>query len=243
MTWSNRLRLLGGFIFVLVIVASATFLLNQRESQATSSSASIESKSYTVGSDYPGSVVREYVEEGEEVQAGERLLTLQSAKLLRDIQGEAGAPESAAYTVTDDGTLTLIATESGVVSNLFAGVGGFVDAGEALATVDRADSLHVVAHFLLEPQDFARVENGAFVEVVLPDRSRVRGAVTDIRVETVRGKADVKIEVQSDEFVRSEPDGFTAPGTPVTAMLQLRDDGPLAGLRNSVLELLDRIGL
>ena len=49
MTWINRLRLLLGLVVVLVTVAGATVILNQRESQVASATASIQAHSYSIG--------------------------------------------------------------------------------------------------------------------------------------------------------------------------------------------------
>ena len=49
MTWINRLKLLTGLLVVLVTVAAATIILNQRESQVASSTASIQALSYSIG--------------------------------------------------------------------------------------------------------------------------------------------------------------------------------------------------
>ncbi len=243
MTWANRLRLLGGFLVVLVIVAGSTLVLNQREGQAASRSAAIEAVSYSVGSDYAGTVIDQYVAEGETVEKGDRLLAIQSATLLGALDSDKGVPESTAYTVTPEGVLTLIATEPGIVSNIEAQVGGFVGAGEALATVDRSGSLFVTADFELDPYNFARIDEGARVEIVLPDHSRVEGTVSTVRVDTVDGQADAEVEVVSEELATSTQGGLIAPGTPVTAIMHLRDEGPLAGLKSSVFQLLEQVGI
>ena len=68
MTWGNRFRLLGGLMLVLAIVGGATLVLNQRENQVASGSASLDAISYSVGSDYAGSVVAESVKAGDQVK-------------------------------------------------------------------------------------------------------------------------------------------------------------------------------
>ncbi|MCU1525095.1 MAG: hypothetical protein JWO18_1989 [Microbacteriaceae bacterium] len=243
MTWSNRFRLLGGMILVFAIVAGATLVLNQRENQVASNSASIEALTYVVGSDYAGSVVNQAVQEGDKVKKGDPLMTIQSATLLRDLESPKGVPPSAAYTVTQDGMVTLTATEPGIVSKIVAPVGGFVDAGEALATIDRSGSIFVLSKFRVDSYDFARIEQGAPVDVILPDNRRVAGTVSAIRVETVGGKADAEIEVKTHGLVDGGYNGLIKPGNPVTAILHLRDDGPLAGVKDSFFSLLRQIGI
>ncbi len=247
MTWTNRFRLLGGLIVVLLVVAGATLVLSQRESQVASRSASIEALPYSVGSDYAGTVVEQFVQEDDAVREGDKLLSIQSTTLLRDLAAEKREkrkhPESTAYTVNKDGILTLVATEPGVVSRIDARVGGFVSAGEPLASIDRQGSLHVLADFRVDPYDFARIEEGAEVDIVLPDHQRIRGQVARVGVDTVGGQADAQIEVSSGGLIDGQHGGLVSPGTPVTAIMHLRDEGPLAGVKNSLFALLEQVGL
>lgn len=243
MTWGNRFRLLGGLLIVLAIVAGATLVLNQRENQVASGSASINAISYSVGSDYAGSVVSQAVKVGDRVRKGDPLMTIQSATLLRDLSSPKTVPVSAAYTVSKDGTLTLTATEPGVVSDIRAQVGGLVGAGQPLATINRTGPFFALAKFRVDSYDFARVEKGARVEIVLPNHQRVTGTVSDVKVQTVGGAADAAIKITSKDLIAGSHDGLVEPGTPVTAIMHLRDDGPLAGVKDSFFSLLEQIGI
>ena len=51
MTWSNRLRLVGGLLVVVLVCAALTLVMNRRLSQATSSTATIRAEVLDVGSD------------------------------------------------------------------------------------------------------------------------------------------------------------------------------------------------
>jgi len=243
MTWGNRFRLLGGLMLVLAIVGGATLVLNQRENQVASGSASLDAISYSVGSDYAGSVVAESVKAGDQVKKGDPLMTIQSATLLRDLSSPKTSPVSTAYTTSTDGTLTLTATQPGIVSSVRAQVGGLVGAGQPLATIDRTGPLFVLAKFRVDSYDFARIQKNARVEIVLPNHKRIMGAVSDVKVQTVGGAADAAIKVTSTDLVAGSNDGLVEPGTPVTAILHLRDNGPLAGVKNSFFSLLEQIGI
>lgn len=244
MTWINRLRLLVGLLVVLVIVAAAALVLNQRESQVASTTASIKALSYSIGSDYPGIVVEQTVKQGDEVVPGQPLMTIQSPALTQVLSSTAiTVPASTAYSVTPEGTLSLLATQPGVISRIDASVGGFVAAGQALATIDRGEDMYVTAEFRLEPYNFARVENGAAVEIILPDHTRLAGEVTDIRVSTVDGKADADLTIASEDLVMGAAGGLVTSGTPVTAILHLKEEGLLAGLKDAWLSFLEQIGL
>lgn len=247
MTWTNRFKLLGGVIGVIVIVAVATLILNKRESQVASTSASISAVSYSVGSDYAGTVTTQSVKEGDKVKKGDPLLTIQSTSLMTYISTLAtqnkSLPTTTAYTVSDNGSLTLIATQPGVVARVRASIGGFVGAGDALVTIDRSGSLYALAKFKLDPYDFSRVQKGAQVEIVLPNTQRVLGKVSVVRVSTVRGQANTEVEVSSRQLDFGGHNGLVEPGTPVTALMHLKDDGPLSGVTNTFRTLLLQVGL
>ena len=69
------------------------------------------------------------------------------------------------------------------------------------------------------------------------------GSVEKIEVQTVSGQAQSTILVSSRGLVEGTDDGLITPGTPVTATLHLRDDGPLAGPSDAFAALLRKIGL
>lgn len=243
MTWSNRFRLFLGMIVVLAVVLGCTLVLSQRETQVDSRSASVKATTYSVGADYAGTVVTQKVNQGDTVKTGQPLLTIQSATLAAALAAKTKVPSSTAYTVTAPGLLTLIATQPGIVSQIGAHVGGFVSAGSALATIDRAGSLFVLADFQLDPYDFSRVQKGARVDLTLPNQEQLAGTVSRISVTTVSGKAEVSIEVRSAQLVRGTHNGLVMPGTPITATLHLRADGPLGGLKETFVSLLHTVGL
>ncbi len=240
MTRSNRIRLFIGLIVVAVIVAASTLILSERESQVESHSAEVKSITYTVGSDYAGTVLSQGVKEGDTVKKGQTLMTIQSASLAAS---HAKMPKSTAYRVSSGGMLTLTATQPGNVQRIGAQVGSFVSAGSAIATIDRSKSLYVLADFRLDPYDFSRIEKGAEVDLILPNQQKLTGKVSRISVKTLNGKADATVEVKSAELVDGTHDGLVAPGTPINATLHLRPDGPLGGLKESFVALLEKIGL
>jgi multidrug resistance efflux pump len=244
MTWANRLRLFVGLIAVVAIVAVATFVLSVRETEVASSSATVKAVSYSVGSDYAGTVVTEKIRAGDPVRKGEPLLTIQSAALAAAVSTKSAVPTSEAYTIARGGMLTLTATEPGVVSSVGAHVGGFVSAGSQLATIDRAGSLYVLAQFRIDPYDFSRIEKGARVELVLPNQRQLVGTVSRINVATTGGgAAKVRVQVKCPGLVLGKDNGLITPGTPISANLRLRDEGPLGGLREMFVSLLQKLHL
>lgn len=243
MTWANRLKLAGGILLVLAVVAACTVVFNQRQHRVLSTSATIVAETYPVGTDYGGIVTRQYVEVGDEVAAGQPLFDVRSLQLQRDIATGQMTDAVLAASVTQDGTSTIVATVDGTVRDVTVPQGGFAQAGSVLASVDRNASLFVEAEFLLSPRDYARIEQGSDVEVLLPNQSVLGGDVTGIEVQTEQGQAMSTLRITGSDLAAQAATGLFQAGTPVQVTLQLRDDGPLAGVGDALRDLLQKVGL
>jgi multidrug resistance efflux pump len=243
MTWKNRIKLFIGFVAVLTVVASLTVVFNQRQSQVPSNSASIEAKRYPVGIDYGGTVTTTEVENGDRVAVGDKLFTLQSPSLQSDLAQGLFKPKTVSYSVEDDGTITLTAAVAGTVAEVSTEAGSFVQAGQVLATIDESGSLFVTAQYVLSARDYARIEEGASVDILLPNQQVVSGSVSSIDVETAEGEAESTVLVTSNGLVDGAFNGLVKRGTPVTATLSLRDDGVFAGVQDGVQDFMRKIGV
>ncbi len=243
MTWASRIKLIAGIVGVLIVAAGLTLVFNQRQSQATSTSASLEAERYPVGIDYGGTVLTSLVKNGDRVTKGETLFTLQSPSLQADLAKGLLKPETITYTVTAGGIITLTAAVAGTVSAVNTQAGSFVQAGQVLAIIDRAGSLFVTAKFALTPREYSRVANGAAVRILLPNQTSIAGTVDSIDVQTVNGNAQTKVKVASTGFIDGAYNGLVKRGTPVTASLALRDDGILSGVRDGFFAFVQKIGL
>ncbi|TFD88007.1 biotin/lipoyl-binding protein [Cryobacterium lactosi] len=243
MTWANRFKLLIGLVAVVGIVAVLTLVFNQRQAQVMSASASIQAAEYPVGSDYGGTVLDRLVDDGDHVRAGQALFTLQSPTLQADLAEGLVTVDSVAYSVADDGVLTLTASVDGTLTDITTERGSFVQAGQVLAVIDKTGSLFVSADFVLTSGDYARIEPGAAVDIVLPNQTRVAGTMDTLDVQTADGQAETTARVVSPDLVDGAADGLMAPGTPVTATIELRDDGLLAGASDGLFSFLRTIGL
>ena len=243
MTWGNRFKLLLGSIVIVAVVAGLTLLFNQRQHQATSSTASIKAVEYPVGSDYAGTVTATFVRQGQVVTKGTQLLTVQSAQLVRDVREKAITTTTDAYRVTPAGAITFLAPVDGTVASTSTQLGAFVTAGSTLVTLDQANSLTVTAQYTLTPRDYERIGTDAAVDLRLPNEQVLTGKVSDISVSTSNGHAQARITVASTDLKEGGDHGLIRPGTPVTAMLQLRDDGPLAGVQDQLTGFLQHIGV
>lgn len=244
MTWINRLRLFGGLIGVVVLVAGLTLIFNQRQTEAASLTATIASDQYQVGAAYGGTVTTQYVKEGDTVKKGQKLFTIQSVTLQQDLSNGLQISSSEAYDVDiKTAKLTYKATVEGQVSDLNAKLGNSLTSGQEFAKISVTNSQFVEAEYLLSPGDYGRVMEGAAVSILLPNDKTIAGTVTTIEVATDRGQARTDVRIDSPGLKDSALGDLTKTGTPVVATLQLHDDGPLAGVNDLAFDFLRQIGL
>jgi multidrug resistance efflux pump len=244
MTWINRLRLFGGILGVLLIVAVLTLIFNQRQTKVTSLDATVATDTYDVGAAYGGTVIEQFVKEGDVVDKGDELFTIQSVPLQQDIANGLELTDNDAYDVdAKAGTLTYKATVAGQVTELEAKLGNALGTGAPFAQISVVGSEYVDAKYLLSPGDYSRVVEGAQVDILLPNNQIVTGTVANIRVATEEAQALTEVRVDSEELADESLANLTKTGTPVTATLHLRDDGPLAGVNDQVFDFLRQIGL
>jgi multidrug resistance efflux pump len=244
MTWINRLRLFGGLLGVLLVVAVLTLIFNQRQTQVASLTATVAADSYDVGAAYGGTVTQQYVKDGDVVTKGQKLFTIQSVAYQQDIANGLEMRSTEAYDVNPKtGTLTYKATVAGQVDDLKAKLGNAVGTGSPFAQISVVGSQYVEAKYLLSPRDYERVQEGAPVSILLPNNSKVDGTVSTIEVATDEGQALTEVRVDSESLKDADLATLTKPGTPVVSTLQLRDDGPLSGVSDGVFNFLRQIGL
>lgn len=234
MTWSTRFRLFFGTLLVFALVGALTIALSQRKGEATANSAAIDAVTYEVGTDYAGAVIEQFVVRGDLVSAGDPIATIQSNDLVRDLNDDIVVRSSEVFQVNPDGTLTVTSAVSGVVLDVQVPKGGYAAAGVAIATIAAGDTLFVSAEFELSTADFARIIEGAPVEVIMPDGAVLAGRVGPVETTTAEGSAiaTVAVIIEADEF--ADEGAFLLPGTPVTATMALRNDDVLATLTGMV---------
>lgn len=234
MTWTSRIRLLAGMLVVLVLAALATYQLNETRGVATSDSAQILAKTYGVGTPYAGLVVDQLVDVGDAVTTGDQLFVIDSATLQYDVKNGFARASTEATQIDAEGRLVVLATGDGVVTQIVSERGTFVQSATQLATVQRADTLYVQAEYTLTPKEYARVSQDATATVVLPNQSTITAQVSEVKVETVAGTAQAVVTLSGAALEDGAQNGLVAAGTPVTAELELDNDGVVTRTAASV---------
>ena len=234
MTWSNRLRLGLGIIAVIALAGVLTFHLNAEKGLAKSSTATITSEHYNVASPYSGLVTKTYVKKHDTVKAGDPLFVIDSPALRNELAADMEPTSTAASSINKNGTVVVMATADGLVTDVDAVQGTFVQGAVTLAKVDLAGTLKVEADFTLTPNEYARVEDKAPVTIVLPNQKQLEGTVETVDVKTKNGNAEAVITVASKELKLGAENGLIATGTPVSAELHLRNDGVVSTVQDNV---------
>ena len=234
---------------MVALVAALTLVFNQRRSQALSLTAQVVADQVTVGAQFGGVVVSQYVAEGDSRRR--RATDLFTVVVPRTVgtAGEvvAAGPRcaNAAYVVDPKKpTVTYRALATGRAHRCRGTEGGFVQSGSALATITAVGS-----EYAMPSSGSRRATTGG---------SRAAPASTCSCPTTAASRATVRA-VSVDDRGRPGPDrgdhrqrrparhgadaGSSMPGTPVSATLSLRDDGPLAGPTDAMVDFLRKIGV
>jgi multidrug resistance efflux pump len=228
MTWVNRVRLAIGLVLVLALGAVLTVAFSQRRGEAESSTASILAVEYPVGTDYAGAVVDQFVWAGDSVRVGDPIVTMQSNDLLQDLGMGIPLADSEVFDLHDDGTLTIKSTVDGVIRDMDVQQGGYASVGSTIGTILATDTLFAEAEFVLDPKDYARIEPGALVSMLLPNGAEIEGEVSEVEVTTADGQAVSTVRFDSPQLQFESEGCLVTPGTPITATMELRNDDPLA---------------
>lgn len=243
MTWRHRFRLWGGLILVLAVVGVLTIIVNQRSRQAFSDNAQVAAQQSVVGSEYGGVVVHQYVQQGDVVSQGQRLFTISSLDLERDVANGLQPVSTTSYRIDAvHGQVTFVAQLAGTVTELGAQKGTFVAAGD-MATITSGGTQYVSAEFRLTPDQYGRLRVGSKADVELPNRTRLAAAVSDVSVQTSNGVAVTTVELTVPRLQTTTLTSLNQPGSPVSVTLTLADSGVLAGPTDAFMSFLHRVGI
>ena len=94
--------------------------------------------------------------------------------------------------------------------------------------------LYVQAEYTLTPNEYARVADNATATVELPNHRTITAHVYKVKVETVAGQAQAVMTLTGSALKDGAQNGLVSAGTPVTAELQLRNDGVVTRTADSV---------
>lgn len=235
MSFLTRVKYLVGLGLVVVAVGALALKMDDRISTVHDVTATVRTDDYTVGTPYPGMVVKRKVDVGDRVDEGDPLFVVKSNELARDIANDALEPKKSAYDVRGGNKVVIRATSAGKVAEVQPIKGAFVTANSTLARVEEQGSSYVQADFRLTPKQYAAMRRVEEVSVRLPDERTVRAEIEQIRVHTDGDSAATRVRAVSPALNNR---GLFASGTPVDVEVTLREDGLAESVRSAVAGLL-----
>lgn len=217
-----KLRLVSGVILVLILGGALFLYLDYSMSRVHSVDGQLESDNYTIGADYSGIIVDQYVREGSYVEVGDPLFRLRSTSLAEAIRDDEVAQAALLYSADEDGTILISAAAPGKVQSIAYRKGAFVPANSPIAVVNNENGLYVSATYALLAPDYSRLKTDSLIYVDLPSGEQVRASVYDVTLERVDDevRTTVRARLQSDEAIA---EAFSV-GTPIESVLELSTD-------------------
>lgn len=218
-----------GIVFVLLLVGGLLLYLNSTMSEVHSYKAELGADAVTIGTDYPGLVVKQPVEEGDRVSKGQILFEIRSPQLTASLADHTTVAASLPFTLDIvTGDIILKASDDGVIQKINYRAGSYAPLGGVLATINTVGSLYVAGHYRLTPPDYARIAKGKALAVTFPDNSKVQARVYNISVASNGTAVDtiIKARLQSADI----NDFRFSVGTPVEASLKLTNKTWYQGL-------------
>jgi len=237
----SRLKLIFGIFVVIVVVGALALYLNSIMSVSQSSKAELAADSTSIGTDYPGLVVKQNVEIGDTVSKGQILFEIQSAQLNEAITTRNLVVASLPFSVDPTTNyIQLKANDDGVVEKIAYHEGSYAPAGGIVASVNTVGSLYVVAHFRLSPPDYARISKTNKMNIRLPDNSTQDATIFSIALVSNGENVDTVVKARIKNANIS--DFRFSVGTPVEATLRLSQDNWYQGLFTFIEQLFKPLG-
>ncbi|HEU4515576.1 MAG TPA: HlyD family efflux transporter periplasmic adaptor subunit [Nocardioidaceae bacterium] len=231
MTFLNRVKYLFGMLLVLGLVGILLLHLNTQIGTVHGDTATLKTRSYSVGTDYPGVLVREYVEVGDRVEEGQPMYVVKSQQLNRDISNGVVNPRTSPYEIRNKNEMVVRANAPGKVVEVGYIEGSLTPVNAVLAEVEADDTTQVEADFLLTPEEYVLIRKADEVRVTLPSQRQVDATITDVSVQTDGDRAQTRVQAVAPELTN---EGLFTSGTPLEVEVQLRDNGLLHSAEQAI---------
>lgn len=236
MKFTSRLKFFFGIIIVLALVGALVLYLINSMSTVESYKAVLAADTSSLGTDYPGLIVKQNAEVGDKVKKGETLFEVNSAQLNGALNNGTASLRTLPFSVDpNSGNILIKAPDDGVVSKVFFPNGSFVPTGGIIANINTVGSLYVVATFKLSPPDYARINKHTTLSLTFPDNTTMQATVFDITLVSDGDRADTVMRARLKNADIS--DFRFSVGTPVQATLKLNTSTWYQELYNYILRL------
>jgi multidrug efflux pump subunit AcrA (membrane-fusion protein) len=220
MSHSAKLKLFVGIV-LLAIGCFALFLyFNYTQSVVRAESAQLQTKNYDIGTPYSGRITKQFVQESDEVTAGQKLFYLQSSKLTAQLQQPHFQKSDLPYPLTKNHQLIIKSSKAGVIKTIKNKQGSFVPNGTVLAVVAQTKNLKVTANVMLSPGQNANLTKASRLIVTLPSGDTEATPISDVTI-TQHGNRIIAKMTGKLANVKYNP-LTTKDGTPVKTKLRIK---------------------
>lgn len=165
MNFVKRLKLFAALLVLSIGCFGLVVYENTVVASVGASSANLIVPTYTVGSEYAGTITRQYVNGGETVKDGQKLFELKSDQLTSALASGQLKEANLTSQLNDDGAIVLSAQHDGVVSEVNYLKGSFVSPGKPIAVIKGTDVASVRASFELSGPQYAKLNPGSPITV------------------------------------------------------------------------------
>lgn len=221
MRFLERVKFFVGLLIVITVVGLLFLALNYSMSNKSSLKATLETDAYAVHNDYDGVLRRQFVDPGDTVEEGDRLFEISSPSLTQSLKDDRVDRDSLLFEVADNGNMILLANAAGTIQQINFSVGSYIETNSTIATVATQNARYIVAYYLLNAPDYARINRDNAVQVTLPDNTRFEAKVFDITLEQDGEQVFTVVRARLPENASILPT-FTS-GTPVSTSWQLEN--------------------
>lgn len=167
---------------LVVVAASLVVYSNYSAARVTAQGATVQSATYSVGTEFSGVITQQFVQAGNIVTAGEPLFYLKSSDLTSALNNGQITTADLTSSLTGDGQLIISAVKAGRVQQVDYSLGSFVPANKEIATLTDASNLKVDGVFKMTAHQFAEVNDTTPLQVTLANGSKLTTNVSEINI-------------------------------------------------------------
>ena len=219
----TRLKIFFGTILIFIICGALFIYMDYMGSRLGSTAAVLKSDTVTVGTDYAGTVTKQFVQVGDPVTSGETLFYVKSSSLIQALNSNQLQAKDLLYALTPDRQLIVTANAAGFMSSINYGQGSYVPNSSVIATITTNDALIVSATFKMSPTQYALTTNDTPLVITLPDGSTATAQVNDVSITTQTNPLVVTVS-GTVKGLSNQSAKAGQNGTPVNASLTLRQN-------------------
>jgi multidrug efflux pump subunit AcrA (membrane-fusion protein) len=211
-------KLFLGIVIVGIVCFGLVVYENSYLASIGAHSVSVVLPTYNVGTEYNGVVTKQFVNLGSSVKSGQQMFEIKSDELSADLSSGTLTESNLTYKQATDGGFIITAGQAGVVTQLPALEGSFVNAGGSLATITATKGATIKADFELSSPQYSKVTPETPVQVSLGG-SVFTATITGITQQSVDGSTQTIIAASLPSLGQTQT--VYASGTPASAKLVL----------------------